>query len=73
MVQKISVVLLKLKKGNTLKYIAFSPKNFKRDEPFHLNFRRNYSVLHTNVGRSCFLVNDYVQIQSFYLDAKQAN
>ena len=50
MVQKISVVSVRLGKGNTSKGITFFPENFLRDEPFHLNSPRNFRVFHVNVS-----------------------
>ena len=35
-------------KGNYSKDIAFFPKTFHRDEPFHLNFPWNYQKFHSN-------------------------
>ena len=42
----------KREKGNTSKGITFFPKTFHRDEPFHLNYLRNYRKFHSNGKRS---------------------
>ena len=45
------------KQDNTAKGITFFPKNFLRNEPFHLNSCRNFRVFHTNGKRSRLLIN----------------
>ena len=54
MVQKISIVSVKIGKGNTWKGVAFFPENFYWDQSFHLNSPWNYWVFHTNGKRSGF-------------------
>ena len=38
------------------KVLLFSPENFHRDKPFHLNSPSNFRVFHKNGKRSSFIL-----------------
>ena len=51
-VQKFPGIPVKARKRKCLERYYLFPKTFHRDEPFHLNSRRNYRKFHSNGKRS---------------------